>query len=217
VSGSDAEERVRAVAVAALRLEMPTARIIHELDVGGARLDLAAIETDRIVLVEIKSERDVLTRLAGQLRFALSVTDDVRVVCTPRHQAKITAARVPYIHEGPDRGANALHIKGLQHCSLHVESPAGLVKAWANHPLYNKNWNRERIRAEHVMDLMLQSEAKEALRPLGAKSRWIQREVTAFAMEHLSGAQIRRMTCAALRARHFARADAPIQAERIAA
>ena len=129
----------------------------------------------------------------------------------------VCAARVPYIPEGPNRGANALHIKGLQHCSLHVERPAGLVRAWACHPLYNKTWSRDRIRAEHVMDLMLASEAKAALRPLGAKSRWTQPELVAFAMEHLSGAQVRQMTCAALRTRHFARADAPIEAERIAA
>jgi hypothetical protein len=49
---------------------MPRARVIHELNVetGRCRVDLAAIDTDRLVLVEIKSRKDKLDRLKEQCR-----------------------------------------------------------------------------------------------------------------------------------------------------
>lgn len=48
---------------------MPGARIVHELNVAGQgtnRIDVAAIETQAIVGVEIKSRKDMLKRLAEQ-------------------------------------------------------------------------------------------------------------------------------------------------------
>src|SRR5438309_664980 len=77
MSGSAAEERIRVKAEAMLRRRFPTARIIHELVLkqGGCRIDLAAVTPDLIALVEIKSERDVLTRLPAQIEAAMAVGD----------------------------------------------------------------------------------------------------------------------------------------------
>lgn len=65
MAGSDAEERIRAKVEAELRRQFPTARIIHELVLssGVSRLDLAAVTRDQIIVAEIKSERDTLSRL----------------------------------------------------------------------------------------------------------------------------------------------------------
>ena len=79
---SAAEERIRLKAETAMRAAFPEARIIHELMVlqGGCRIDLAAVEPDRLILVEVKSERDVLTRLERQREQATAVADLFRVI-----------------------------------------------------------------------------------------------------------------------------------------
>ncbi len=68
MSGSAAEREIRDHAAARLRQMMPEARIIHELVVGGCRADLAAVQPERITLVEIKSRKDTLKRLEKQVR-----------------------------------------------------------------------------------------------------------------------------------------------------
>lgn len=94
MSGSVAEERIRAKVEAALRREFPAARIVHELNMsqGGIRLDLAAVRTDGLTLVEIKSERDVLKRLRDQVAAARCVTGDVRVYVAEKHRAALVNA-----------------------------------------------------------------------------------------------------------------------------
>src|SRR3546814_12937862 len=68
MAGSVAEERIRGKVEAKLRLLFPEARLIHELVLkqGGVRIDLAAVTTARLICIEIKSERDVMTRLPDQ-------------------------------------------------------------------------------------------------------------------------------------------------------
>ena len=66
---SSMEERAMREAVAGhARKLLPKARVVHELVVGGCRADLAAIETERVTLFEIKSAKDTLTRLDNQLK-----------------------------------------------------------------------------------------------------------------------------------------------------
>jgi hypothetical protein len=67
---SEAERYLRGLAVTRLRLLMPEARIVHELNVetGQCRVDLAAIAPDRLVFVEVKSRKDKLDRLPEQCR-----------------------------------------------------------------------------------------------------------------------------------------------------
>ena len=65
--GSVAERAMRDDIVAFLRAAMPTARIIHELVTGSCRADVAAVEPDYLLIVELKSERDTLARMARQM------------------------------------------------------------------------------------------------------------------------------------------------------
>lgn len=50
-----------------LRRRLPNARIIHELVCGQRRADLAAVEPERLTLIELKSEKDKLDRCEGQM------------------------------------------------------------------------------------------------------------------------------------------------------
>ncbi|KQV66621.1 hypothetical protein [Caulobacter sp. Root343] len=202
---SDAEERVRAATVAMLRAEFPAARIIHELEIGGARLDVAAIDHDRIVVCEIKSEKDSLKRLAHQSKFALSVSDDYRVICTSKHVDQILGFREIYVTVDGRQVVNKNFNEHLRAATVWLESGGQLQKV--SKPL--KWYGRRRILAESVLSLMHVHEVKAALRHLGAKSRWTGSDLCTFAMEHMSGGDIRRLVCASLRARRFARADDP--------
>jgi hypothetical protein len=66
---SSAESEIHEAVVARLRLLLPEARIIHELNVdeGKSRVDVAAVTRNRLVFAEIKSEKDKPDRLARQL------------------------------------------------------------------------------------------------------------------------------------------------------
>ena len=64
---SPAEREMRAAVAERLRLLMPDARIVHELVCGERRADLAAVQPERITLIELKSERDKLDRCEGQM------------------------------------------------------------------------------------------------------------------------------------------------------
>lgn len=93
MAGSEAEERIRAKAEAFLRRTYPDGRVIHELmlEQGGGRIDLATVTPAKIVIAEIKSERDVLTRLADQVRGAVKISREV-YVCTAWTRAKNISA-----------------------------------------------------------------------------------------------------------------------------
>lgn len=67
---SQAERHLRQLAVDRLRVVAPGARIVHELniDTGRCRVDIAAIQPERLLFVEVKSRKDKLDRLKEQVR-----------------------------------------------------------------------------------------------------------------------------------------------------
>jgi hypothetical protein len=71
MAGSAEERAIRDAVVPVLRANIPGARIVHELNVdhGQCRVDLAAIGTERVTFVEIKSGKDTLNRLPRQIEF----------------------------------------------------------------------------------------------------------------------------------------------------
>jgi hypothetical protein len=79
---SEAERHLRRLACGRLRVLMPEARIVHELNVetGKCRVDIAAVAPDRLVFVEIKSRKDKLDRLPEQCRTFAPACHDL-VVC----------------------------------------------------------------------------------------------------------------------------------------
>lgn len=228
MAGSIAEERIRAKVEASLRREFPDARIVHELNVqqGVKRLDLAAVRRDGLTLVEIKSERDTLSRMQSQIAAALKITGDVRVYAAEKHRAALLNAgrehlvgsdgkwimhkeelgsgRVQYRYE-----PNPAYVRELNAVLVLIEGEDGFEPLEAMHASW---WPRRRMGhtpdARAVFDLMWNAEQVAALASAGCTPASLNRQVmTRAAFDHMSGGQILRAACAALRARTFARAD----------
>lgn len=190
---SPAEARIRAKAESLLRQHFPTARIIHEFDLGPVRLDMAAITEDRLVLVEIKSERDRLTRLERQVRAGLSIGGPVLVCYAPKWRPAVSAIQR---HGGLYR-AEWLEEAGDGFTGLR---PAMLSD---RHDRYD---NRA------LMNLLLKFELLALAKPFGSRTRNTVQDLHRIVHESLTGREIRRGAMAALRARQFGWVcDEPIQ------
>jgi hypothetical protein len=219
VSGSEAEERIRAKVEAALKAEFPDARIVHELKIDGGlvRLDLAAVRADGLTLVEIKSERDVLKRLASQLRAAHKITGDVRVYATEKHRAELLAAESASAGFEWDETRrigrsipNPGHIPQLSRSRVRIETDQGFANLREMHDSW---WPRmvmghiadpralvELLWRDELAALLCNAQVSPGKRPT-------REPMKRLALEHMTGRQIRLGVCAALRGRPFARAD----------
>lgn len=187
MAGSVAEERIRAKAEAALRDVWPDARIVHELMLrqGGCRIDLAAITETRLIVVEIKSERDVLTRLKEQARQAAEVSDGFSVALAEKHWRKAWEENHISIMDAAQEDGIVTHLERDVRRVLEAatNSPARLKMLWASELKRIAGLNAPRM-------------------PCIVK-----------ASDQYSGSEIRRRVCAALRARTFPRADPPVLSE----
>lgn len=66
------------------RQRWPGARVIHELAVGGCRIDIAFVQPDHIAGVEIKSAKDTLARLPEQIRQYTRELPEVWIAVAPK-------------------------------------------------------------------------------------------------------------------------------------
>jgi hypothetical protein len=176
---SAAEARIREKAERLLRELFPDARIVHEFDLGGVRLDLAAITPDRLALVEIKSENDTLSRLARQVEFAHRLGGPVFVCFAPKWREAI-------------REAGLWNTQRLEETDTGFD---GLMPYWLAHP--------DRYDSRGLMGLLLKPELFALAKPFGAKSRMDVPSLHHLVHENMTGREIRRSTFAALRARRF--------------
>ncbi len=188
---SEAERYLRGLAVDRLRIELPSARIIHELNVeqGFCRVDLAAVTEDRIVFAEIKSRKDKLDRLRQQVRIFRPCCHEM-VVCWASERWDF----------------KAIYDAGGSGCTHWPENEAG-------------RWNLARYErtlpgAPKLLNLLWREElAAEARRHRVAHGSRTPRLplINMLAMQ-LTAAEATRAVCRQLRARSFAEADAPIPA-----
>lgn len=201
MAGSEAEERIRAKAEAAMRRRWPEARIVHELmlEQGGIRIDLAAIGEDFLGVCEVKSERDVLKRLPAQVARSLQVADETWIAIAAKHEAKIDEMRRDYTTPDRLRGGRVLI----------EESPASIGLTW-------HKWNA--LPRPHTpdprarFDLLWADEMRSALgRHFGgatiSSGKLTRPKMVELAVEHMTGRELRRAVCAQLRDRGFPRAD----------
>lgn len=189
MSGSAAEERIRAKAEAALRAVWPDGRIIHELMLAqqGCRIDLACVTPNLLIVVEVKSEKDVLDRLERQAKEARRVADGFFVALAEKHWRKAWEGR---------------HISSLEACREdEIESDMRrLMRRVLERPCNSP----ARLEMLWASELRRIADGKSnATRPWSIKA----------ASDQHGGAEIRRRVCAALRARHFPRADPPVLSE----
>lgn len=222
---SAAEEAIRADMVSRLHKGWPGCRVVHELNVSGGsrRLDLAAVTADRIVGVEIKSEKDTLKRLADQVRTFRRYVDLVLVVVHPTHwdatphdngtprlrlalpedqEDTLSRAQVQTICWAPDGDPFPFPDAGY-----HVAWKAwDTARFWRfmHHPepgrLLNLLWRDELVQL--AGGLRVSHAARANTSTLIAEIRW-----------HASLKEIKHGVCSALRRRRFARADDPISAD----
>lgn len=179
---SAAEARIRVKAEALLRQHFPTARIIHEFDLGAVRLDIAAITEDRLVLVEIKSELDTLRRLERQVRAGIALGGPMLVCYAPKWREAIRAAR-----------------EGLYRAEWLEEADDGFPSLrpamLADH--------HDRYDSRALLHLLLKFEILALAKPFGARTRSTVPELHRLAHDNLTGREIRRGVMAALRCRRF--------------
>lgn len=194
---SEAEARIRVKAERLLRSLFPGARIVHEFDLCGSRLDLAAITEDRLVLVEIKSENDTLSRLEKQVRHAAHIGGLVMVCVAEK-----------WVGLMPSLGAKAIEM---------VEDGEGFTCFCGpkfRFPLAEHHVapHRDRYDSRALMGLLLKPELYALAKPHGAKSKHDVYSLQNIVHENLTGREIRRGVMAALRARHFGwTCDAPME------
>lgn len=225
MAGSVAEERIREKVEAALRRRRPDARIIHELVLrqGAERIDLAAVWDDGMILAEIKSERDKLSRLQAQLKAAgavgcevwLCVAEKWRAPLLAMSQATVNHRRVPLSPDDPEcrRGysmesdPNPAFLPELVAADILVrfETDDGLEPI-RMHPLWQI---KPRVLRGCALLNMLWADELRWLTGLGLRS--CRTTCMEHAREHLTGREIRRGVCAALRAREFPRADEAVE------
>jgi hypothetical protein len=187
---SEAERYLRGLAVERLRVLMPEARIVHELNVetGQCRVDLAAIAPARLVFVEIKSRKDTLDRLPEQ----------VRVFAPACHRLIVAYASerwsVSTIYKASDYRAEVWAEDQRERWTI---SGRETFQPPNTSAMLNLLW-REELYWEAVR-ARLQPAKRESRSPL-MRRLW----------ETLSGREVVAAVCRQLRARHFAEADPPV-------
>lgn len=217
MAGSAAEERIRAKVESALRRRRPDARIIHELVLrqGGERIDLAAVWPDGFILAEIKSEKDVMKRLPAQLEAALALGAEIWVCAAEKwrdhldHAAERLSGFKPPVVSRDGRGTfsepipNPDHLPALTSRLVHVryEDDEGLSPLSPYADLGPK--------VMHGAALLEMLWADELAEFAVGRSR---HPCIQWALEHLSGGEIRKQVCRALLRRRFPRADEPREA-----
>lgn len=234
MSGSVAEERIRAKTEALLRERFPTARIIHELvlEQGGVRLDLAAVTADQLVVAEIKSERDQLKRLPDQVKAALRVAQEVWVVVAEKwvpqielaQESTISLAQPVEIGKGRFQCTepNPAYIEGLRLCHRYSEGEDGLIGArrhsagaLAGYP----NWLWGHPGHPHdvpnpsaMLHMLWADELRNVLAAHRIAPKSARFPMMREAVELMTGREIRRAVCGQLLKRPFPRADEPVRA-----
>lgn len=208
--GSDAELRIRAKAEALLRQVQPDGRIVHELEIGGVRLDLASISPERLILVEIKSERDKLDRLKNQVRWARSLGGEVWVCFAPKWRDAIKLRCQSHDYSKPIKRdgytsyePNPLYIRDLPRCQLLEETDEG----FSGYSRHSSDPRHDSYNSHALLNLLHKAELLTLAKPFGVKSRDTCPDLIRTAHENLTGGQVRRGVMAALRARDFWKAD----------
>ncbi|CUX20083.1 MULTISPECIES: hypothetical protein [Agrobacterium tumefaciens complex] len=225
------EQEIRNAVVCRLRQLMPGARIVHELNVAGQgtnRIDVAAVGTEHIVAVEIKSRKDVLKRLEEQWKAFNEVAHFVIVAAHEKHFADY---RETYWRDDMPSQRSLNHPlffgKWLGREKVwrypkpeHVPHPSGLPQCDGDRWFFDRHELHQRIpRATSMLEMLWAAELQaECRRHLISCSQRSTRAVMIRDLAwNLSGKEVTHAVCRQLRQRAFAEADAPIYPDQPAA
>lgn len=215
------EGEVRKAVVARLRQMMPAARIMHEVNAAsfGNRIDVLAVNKAEIVAVEIKSKKDRLDRLPDQIKAMTRVAHHVIValhekflVETPTNQwaahterdGTFYRAALPAVVERP--GVMSW-VFPLRNRNLASKGPAWNEYLWnAPQPVFAE------ALPSGALGMLWQAELVTmcARHRVPANSRATMDFMRRALRWHLTGAELTRAICAALRERECVEADPAI-------
>lgn len=194
---SGAEREIRDAVVDWFHKNEPRGRVVHELPLssfsGAGRADLGIIFPDQIVLVEIKSEKDKLTRLEKQWGEMSKRCHDLKVVC----------------HERWFDGDAGLKDQSWMHWA-HKDH---LWRYPSNNWAYERYGSKFRPSSWMLLDLLWADELRDSYRLAGVMAsnpRMDMRGMTHDLHQKMTGRQIVSTVCQCLRARKFSEADDPI-------
>lgn len=210
---------MRALIEPELRRLYPGARIVHEpsLRYSESRLDMAAIAERCIVGVEIKSSRDVIDRLERQLRSFAPVCARIILALAPCWNEQRPPVYEPLIRNGEQVGQRC--IPQLTPAQRIVEDIGGPIDIWTVDAEAGRIERTRQIHSENttpclgrMLKLLHVAELREVamahrIAPPERHDRLVQR-----CFEEMTGREIVKAVCAALRARaaFAAGSDAPI-------
>ena len=182
---SDAEEALRVAVEAWMRRRWPASRIVHELvlDAGTTRIDLASVGDEELRLVELKSAKDVLKRLPGQIRAATECAHEVWVAIDAKQLDKFNAMK------DAEKGVRWWGV------GLLVLRDGVLSETWQA--------TNAQPDPRRVVQLLWSDEMRTHLIDSNNQVNMIRRAVDEYGLRH-----IMRKVCLALKARPFPRADA---------
>lgn len=203
---SSEELQMRELIVPVLRKRYPTARIIHELPLrySSNRIDLAAVTETEIVSVEIKSSRDVADRLEVQLKAFAPVSTRIIAALAPKWNVELPMLEKQTKH-------------GTCHYSQYTEAQEAIRRAGSCYEIetwtvdaekktvdtghsYTRNghpWPYRMLHILHVAELMRIADDHR----ISYGKRATHESLADSCSDHLSGKEVRRAVCGALRAR----------------
>lgn len=215
MSGSPAEREIRDAVAGWFRTNLPAARVVHELVVGQCRADIAAVEPERLILVEIKSAKDKLGRLERQVQAFERAGHDLVVVAHQRwYESNGT------YHDGRPRFRPCDGLKPAVNSRSQLWRYPEVEGSDAN---WFDRWRLDKAttdqpHARALLSLLWRAELQwEASRHgIVAGSRATCDFMIREMAYHMTGREIAQAVCRRLRGRAFPEADAPI-IDRIAA
>lgn len=203
---SPAEAEIREPVVARLRELMPEARIIHEIQSacqGPTRIDVLAVTPDRIAAVEIKSSKDKLDRLPAQLS----------AMCGCAHHPIVALHRKFFeIKETPNAGTWINAPEEAGHGVIWGFDLPQLTSAeqYLRHELQGRWRKWMACPPPGAIEMLWREELRAivASRDLSSRtSKLAIPELIDLLCWNLTGADVTREVCAALRARRCPEAD----------
>lgn len=198
---SSAEREIRDALVGWWHRNEPRGRVVHELPLscmsGDGRADLGIIFPDALVLVEIKSERDKLTRLEAQFKAMRGSAHDFMAVLHDRW----------FDEKGDVVGQSWMNWAAREHVWRYPEPDKG----WQFHR-YGRGGSGLPPNPYNLLRLLWADELRDAYGRAGIMGLG---RATMHAMVHdlgqrLTGRQVTQVVCAALRRRSFVEADPPM-------
>ena len=194
---STAEREIRDAVVDWFHRNEPRGRVVHELPLsafsGAGRADLGIIFPGSIVLIEIKSERDKLSRLEKQWGEMAKRCHDMRIVCHDKWFE-------------PDGGLKDQSWMGWAHKDHLWRYPSPDWK-------FDRYIEKFRPGSWHLLDFLWADELRDCYKLAGVMASspsLAMHGMTRDLHEKLTGRQIREAVCQCLRARKFSEADDPI-------